>query len=151
MGLFSPLPNGFRKMDEEEFVQESLEMFDIRTKMEHILNVLSFQKKGVAASDYQPKFNDQKANYTVDETIDASHFSEHKTIQIRITPIAEFGDRSFKFKNELFIDGRQIPERKVEEKFREQYIWLRHYINRMDKTFEENERTRGWKGINKGR
>lgn len=147
MSIFTNGPEKFLSMNEEEYIDEALSIFDIRTQIERAIELLKAQKKGMPASDYRPKFNTQKAAYSMNEIIDISHFTRSQTLEIRITPIAEFGDKSFRFNNEVYVDGKQIKPRNIEEKLDLIYFDLRVYIENMTDYYKENQKTRGWRGL----
>lgn len=147
MSIFTPRMNPYLHMNEEDFYQESLRVFDTRIILEKAIDLLKLQKKGVPASDYRPKFNSQKASYSMHEVLDVSHFSDCKTLEIDIEPMAKFGDKEFSFRKAVIVDGKELHGWKAEEKMNLIHLDLLQYISRMDDYFQENQRIRGWKGL----
>lgn len=114
MGLFRKEP--YETMTDQEFIDEMIRIFDIRLSLEHAIAILREQEKGIAASDWQPKFEQQLRDYRIEETVDCSHFLHAKSLKLSIVPYGKFGDRQLKFHNELLLDGRPVSQRKIKEK-----------------------------------
>lgn len=125
MGLFKKEP--YETMTDQEFVDEMIRVFDIRLSLEHAISILRDQDKGIAASDWQPKFEQQLKDYRIEETVDCSNFLRAKTLTLSIVPYGKFGDRQLKFRNELLLDGRPVSERKIKDKLLDICADMRHY------------------------
>lgn len=125
MGLFKKEP--YEMMTDREFIDEMIRIFDIRLMLEHAISILRDQEKGIAASDWQPKFEQQIRDYRIEETINCSHFTKAKTLTLSIVPYGKFGDKQLKFKNELLLDGRPVSERKIKDKLIDIYAGMKHY------------------------
>ena len=125
MGLFYKEP--YETMTEQEFVDEMFRIFDIRLMLEHAISILRDQENGIAASDWQPKFEQQLKDYRIEETVDCSHFTKAKTLTLSIVPYGNFGDKQLRFKNELLLDGRPVSERKIKDKLIDICADMKHY------------------------
>ena len=125
MGLFKKEP--YETMTDQEFVDEMIRIFDIRLMLEHAISILRDQEKGIAASDWKPKFEQQLRDYRIEETVDCSHFTKAKTLTLSIVPYGKFGDKQLRFKNELLLDGRPVSERKIKDKLIDTCADMKHY------------------------
>lgn len=125
MGLFRKEP--YETMTDQEFIDEMIRIFDIRLMLEHAISILRDQEKGIAASDWQPKFEQQLRDYRIEETVDCSHFTKAKILTLSIEPYGKFGDKQLKFKNELLLDGRPVSERKIKDKLIDICADMKHY------------------------
>ena len=120
MGLFST--NNFERMTPDEFLQEAFRLFDIRLLIEKALEDFKMQEKLVEVSDYKPRFDQQMMVYSYHQVIDISQFSKYKTMEVHITPRAEFGkDKYFKFERELLLDVQPVKDRKIADKVTDIY------------------------------
>lgn len=67
MGLFRKEP--YETMTDQEFVDEMIRVFDIRLSLEHAISILRDQEKGIAASDWQPKFEQQSVAKSASDVV----------------------------------------------------------------------------------
>lgn len=134
MGFFRTLFSqpAYETMDEQEFLEEALRIFEVRISLEQVRRSLRSQASGVAASDWEPALNRQLEELRIEKTLDCGNFFGAETMKISIIPKAKFGDKMIQFENHLWLDGEEVRTKKITEKVEDCYSELRLYIKNMD-------------------
>ena len=81
MGFFRTLFSqpAYETMDEQEFLEEALRIFEVRISLEQVRRSLRSQASGVAASDWEPALNRQLEELRIEKNFGLrKHFLEQK-------------------------------------------------------------------------